>query len=226
LPKLVSTRLTDAQVRSLGPGLWNDGAGLYLQVTPNARSWVFRFQLDGKRRDMGLGPYPTRSLSAARAKAAKAKLMVLDGRDPIEERKAGRVVEAPAPTFEWCCARYVAKARGEWVGRHETNWVRSMEADVFPTLGKLPVDTIDDAAVLRVLEPIWDTKRDTASRIRGRIESVLNWAKAAGHRTGENPACLERSFRSTLGQAEQGRSLRSGTLRRRAEDHGRACEGR
>lgn len=190
MPKKVRYALVTRQLPLLPPGLHADGAGLYLQVAGIARTWVYRFQMAGRRRDMGLGPFPDISLAKARELAHAARELHLTGVDPIEDRRAQRgTVAVRVPTFAECADRFLAKQAPEWSSaRHVEIWRRSIDVDVLPVIGKLRVDQVDDAAVLRVLEPIWTVKPDTASRVRGRIENVLDWAKAAKHRAGENPA--------------------------------------
>jgi integrase len=187
-----------------------DGGGLYLQVTPSKadgpvnKSWLFRYATgeiktsrNGKPRPvehaMGLGSYPDVSLADARKKAAGARKLREDGRDPIKARDAERAAQvaatAKAMTFDQCRDAYLASHQVGWrSGKHGKQWARSLDMYVTPVFGKLPVQTIDVALVMKVLEPMWLTVPDTASRVRGRIESVLDWARVRGYRYGENPA--------------------------------------
>ena len=183
-----------AKQKSTKQGLYGDGGGLYLCVTSKtAASWVFRFMLKGKAREMGLGSYPEVSLDAARELARDARKVKTEGRDPIEVRAAGRaslaLLGANTLTFRQCAERYVTAQRENWTNsKHATQWMGSLETHVMPTLGPVSVAEVDRALVIRVLEPIWKTKMPTASRLRGRIEAVLDWAAAMEYREGDNPA--------------------------------------
>jgi len=176
------------------PGLHPDGGGLYLHVSKNgARSWIFRWRRDGRLRDMGLGPLNTISLAEARDKALACRKLKLDGRDPIEERRAQRLAikleGAKAMTFRQCAQAYIAAHRAGWKNdKHAAQWPSTLATYVNPVFGSFPVHAIDVGLVMRALEPIWNEKPETASRVRGRIESVLDWATARGYRQGENPA--------------------------------------
>jgi integrase len=187
-------RLKAAEISRLGPGRHHDGGGLYLNVGKGlARSWIFRFRRDGKLHDYGLGPVHSVSLSAARQRAFECRAALYAGNNPVEVRQARRLervlAAATAVTFENAAEQYIAAHAAGWRSpRQEAQWRQSLTDFAFPTLGKLPVLAIDTALVLRVLEPIWQTKTETASRVRGRIEAVLDWAAARGFRQGENPA--------------------------------------
>ena len=187
-------RLKAAEITKLGPGRHHDGGGLYLVVGKGeARSWIFRFRRDGKLHDYGLGPVHSVSLSAARQRAFECRAALYAGNNPVELRKTKRLervlAAAKAVTFENAAEQYIAAHAAGWHGgRQEAQWRQSLTDFAFPMLGKLPVLAIDTALVLRVLEPIWQTKTETASRVRGRIEAVLDWAAARGFRQGENPA--------------------------------------
>lgn len=176
------------------PGLHADGAGLYLHVSKSgARSWIFRWKRDGRLRDMGLGPLNTISLAEARDKALACRKLKYDGRDPIEERQAQRqaakLETAKAMTFKDCAKAYIAAQRAGWKNpKHAAQWPATLETYVYPILGGLPVQAVDVGLVMKAVEPIWTSKPETASRVRGRIESVLDWAAARGYRQGENPA--------------------------------------
>jgi integrase len=189
MAKLVN-RLTDLQVRKLRePGLHCDGAGLYLQITsPTARSWIFRYTLRGRAREMGLGPASLVSLSDARAAATAARNLCRQGIDPIEERD-GETRRKAIVSFQDCANAYIELHRAAWSNsKHRSQWQNTLETHVFPKFGSIAVDQIDTSLVLSVLEPIWSSKTETANRVRGRIECVLDWAKAHGHRSGDNPA--------------------------------------
>ncbi|WP_298725767.1 site-specific integrase [uncultured Ferrovibrio sp.] len=175
-------------------GLFADGGGLYLQVGPSGnKSWLFRFTLNGRAREMGLGPIHTVSLAAARIQAEKCRRLLHQKIDPIAARDAERArlqIEASdSVTFKQCAERYIAAHERGWRNaKHAKQWTSTLNTYAYPVLGNLPVRGIDTGTVLRVLEPIWQTKTETATRVRGRIEAVLDWASARGYRNGDNPA--------------------------------------
>ena len=178
------------------PGLYCDGGGLYLQVTPSgSKTWIFRFRsaLTRKLRDMGLGALHTVGLPETREKAATQRRALLDGLDPIaareQERQRKAMEAAKAVTFAQCAASYIESHKAEWRNAtHAEQWTKTLESYADPVIGPLPVQDVDTGLVLKILEPIWSTKAETASRLRGRIENILDWAKARGYRFGENPA--------------------------------------
>jgi integrase len=180
--------------KAKGPAVLHDGGGLYLRVSASgSKSWVFRFQLDSKRRDMGLGPYPDVSLAEARGKAADHRKQRHDGIDPLDakeaQRQAQRLAVAKGRTFRECATEFIEKNRAGWRNaKHRQQWENTLEAYVYPKLGDLPVSAIDTGFVAQVLDPIWATKPETASRVRGRIEAVLDSATVRGFRQGPNPA--------------------------------------
>jgi integrase len=175
-------------------GYYGDGGGLYLLVGPTgAKSWAFRFRDAGRLREMGLGPLHTIGLAEARQRAQECRRARLDGRDPIETRRAERMAAkldaAKAMTFKQCAEAYVAAHKAGWRNpKHAAQWPSTLGTYVFPVFGSLSVQAIDVGLVMRALEPIWTSKPETAGRVRGRIESVLDWATARGYRMGENPA--------------------------------------
>jgi len=173
------------------PGYYADGGNLYLKVGPTgAKSWIFRFTREKRTRDAGLGAYPTISLVRARERADNCRRLVSAGIDPIEAREEERKNKAPpALSFRACAEAYLANQEAGWRNpKHRDQWHSTLKTYVYPLLGSLPVDTVTTDHVLQVLEPIWSKKPETASRVRGRIEAVLNSAKARGLRSGENPA--------------------------------------
>ena len=187
--------LTAKQVEKLSePGRYGDGGGLYLQVlATGAKTWVFRFMLNGRAREMGLGGAATFSLAEARERARAARQLLADGADPIEAKREDalqrRMADANIITFDKAADRYIdAHAPGWRNDKHRQQWENTLATYASPIIGDLPVSRVDTAQVLRVLQPIWTTKPETASRLRGRIESVLDWAKVQGYREGENPA--------------------------------------
>jgi integrase len=188
--KLTALKVEKAQE----PGMYGDGGGLYLRVTSDgAKNWVFRFMLNGRARWMGMGPLHTVSLAEARRRAAENRLRRHDGIDPIEARRAGRLQArldaAKAMTFRQCAEGYIQAHRAGWRnGKHAAQWEATLATYAKPVIGALPVQAVDTALVLKVIEPLWTTKPETAGRLRGRIESILDWAKVRGYRAGENPA--------------------------------------
>jgi integrase len=187
--------LTALRLRTLTkPGLYGDGGNLWLQVRgPGRRSWLFRFTLRGKAHSMGLGSADDVPLAEARARADAARALLRDGVNPLAHRETARAAaiaaSARAVTFGEVMERYVASQETGWRSmRHRSLWQASMAQHVLPVLGTLPVDAIDTNLVMKVLEPLWQTTTETASRLRGRIEAVLSYAKVRGWRSGENPA--------------------------------------
>lgn len=178
------------------PGLYCDGGGLYLQITPSGnKSWILRYcsPITKKPRHMGLGPLHSVSLAQARELAATQRRILLAGLDPIEVREAEirrKAAEAAkAVTFAQCAAAYIESHRAGWRNdKHAEQWINTIETYANRVIGSLPVQDVDTALVLKILEPIWSTKAETASRLRGRIENILDWAKVRGYRSGENPA--------------------------------------
>jgi integrase len=174
--------------------LFGDGGGLWLQVTSRgARTWLFRFRHSGKAHAMGLGPLHTVSLAEARIRARECRQLLLDGINPLETRRVKRqgelVAAAKTMTFRECAEAYIASHRAGWSNpKHAKEWPSSLEAYAYPVLGALPVQAIDVGLVMQAIEPIWNSKTETASRVRGRIEVVLDWARTRGYRAGENPA--------------------------------------
>jgi integrase len=175
-------------------GLCGDGGGLFLQVgASGGKSWIFRWKEAGKMRVMGLGPVHTVSLAEARDKALACRKLRLEGIDPIEQRREkraeDRLAAAKGISFRECAEGYIAAHRAGWRNdKHAAQWPSTLAAYVYPMFSDLAVQAIDTGLVMRTLEPIWNDKPETASRVRGRIESVLDWASARGYRQGENPA--------------------------------------
>ncbi|WP_050594110.1 site-specific integrase [Mesorhizobium sp. L2C067A000] len=187
----LSVKAVEAQTK---PGLYADGLGLYLQVAKGgAKSWIFRYMLAGRPRKMGLGSVNTVSLKLARERAGDARLKLLDADDPIEKRKAERLeklaASATALSFKEAAEAYIKAHRSGWKNiKHAGQWKATLEAYAYPVFGELAVGRVDVALVLKALEAIWTTKPETATRVRGRIESILDWATARGYRHGDNPA--------------------------------------
>jgi integrase len=191
----ITQRLTAIEVTNLkDKGLYPDGDGLYLKVTgAGTKSWIYRFGQAGSTRDMGLGPLSSVSLAKARKLAAEARREHLEGKDPIAarqtQRTAARLAAAPGIPFKQAAEQLIASHEAGWRNaKHRQQWRNTLKTYAYPILGHVPVDAIDTDLVLEVLEPIWRKKPETAGRIRGRIEAVLNRAKALRFREGQNPA--------------------------------------
>lgn len=192
---VVTEKLSALGVRQLTkPGYYGDGAGLWLQVSKTGtKSWIFRYTVSGKQREMGLGPLHTVSLADARARAKDCRLLLLDGKDPIDERRtvknAQTLARAKRITFDECAVKYIAVKRTDWKNaKHASQWENTLATYASPVIGTLSVADIDTDLVVKVLSPIWTTKTETASRLRGRIESILDWATVSKFRQGDNPA--------------------------------------
>ena len=187
----LTTKQVDKLIRDARPGATADGDGLYLKVGPTgATSWQFRFQIDGKRRMMGLGACSVLTLAEAREKAAEARKLAKQGKDPLEVRKAAEVAEkAAATTFKDAALEYIEAHRGSWRNaKHGQQWENTLAQYVYPKLGDKSVGEISTDDVLGALKPIWTAKPETANRVRNRIELVLDAARAKGLATGINPA--------------------------------------
>lgn len=181
--------LTAKEVASLSaPGLHSDGNRLYLAIDPHGRKrWILRYRRGEKQRDLGLGSAAEVPLKEARLAADQANALLRQGIDPLEHKRRSSAVES-TPSFADCMEAFLAAKEPEWKNpKHRAQWRSTLETYAAPLM-RIPVDRIAAADVLGVLQPIWPTKPETASRLRGRIESVLDAAKAAGHRAGENPA--------------------------------------
>lgn len=174
------------------PGRYSDGSNLYLFIKPSgARVWTFRFTMPGQKpREMSLGSEADVSLAEARDRAREARRQLEAGRDPIEARNLSkREAASQGFSFQDVAALYIASHQGSWRNaKHRAQWTSTLDSYAHPTLGSLPVGKVAVGDVMRVLQPIWNAKPETASRLRGRIEAVLDYATAQGWRTGENPA--------------------------------------
>jgi integrase len=198
MPRILERALSPTFVKTAPPGMHCDGRGLYLQVTVGKngklnRSWIFRYRVSGRSRDMGLGPLATIGLSEAREKAKTRRQERLDKIDPLEARKSARAAEevdkAKAITFDEAARAYIKAHEAGWRNaKHASQWRNTLSTYASPVLGALPVRAIDTGLVLKVIEPLWSTRPETASRLRGRIEAILDWARVRGYREGENPA--------------------------------------
>jgi integrase len=203
-------KLTAMLVKKLtAAGYYGDGGGLWLRIsTAQTKSWVFRFTLDGRTREMGLGSVHTNTLAEAREKANACRRLLEQKIDPISARDATKTVRAMAQsrrkTFDQCAAAYIAAHRGTWKSeKHAGQWEATLKTYASPTIGQLPVADIDTDLVVRVLRPLWAVKTETATRLRGRIESILDWAAVSGLRQGENPARWRGHLDHLLGNPEK-----------------------
>lgn len=188
-------RLTAIQVtRTKKPGVYSDGGGLYLQVTRTlAKSWLFRYMKQGRTRGMGLGPLHTVSLVEARIKALDCRRQLVNGIDPLDDRRAKQRAEKRDQTkslpFREGARQYIDAHRESWKnGKHAAQWESTLTTYAYPVLGDMPISEIDTDDIVRVLQPIWTTKTETATRLRGRIEVILAWATVRRYRAGLNPA--------------------------------------
>jgi integrase len=188
-------RLTDLRIKKATRyGRLVDGGGLYLQISKwGSKSWIWRYSFNGRARHMGLGPYGDVSLSEARDRAGDCRRMLRNRMDPIEERNRERKQhqheEASKMTFAECAEAFISSNEASWKNEtHRYQWRRTLEQYAFPVFGESYVGDIDVGAVLRVLEPIWTGKTETATRLRGRIENILDWGTVRGYRSGDNPA--------------------------------------
>jgi integrase len=191
-------RLSAVKVKNTKVGMHCDGGGLYLQCTEGAdgsvrRSWLFRYAIKGRERQMGLGSAEAVSLAEARLQAADCRKLRQAGIDPIEHRRAAEaqaaLEAAKSMAFDECRDAYINAHAASWRNaKHRQQWTNTLKTYCSPVFGKIRVPVVDVTLVMKVLEPIWSKKPETASRLRGRIEAILDWAKVRGLRTGENPA--------------------------------------
>lgn len=190
-------KLTTLEVKKASAaGYYGDGGGLWLQVSSSgSKSWVFRFTSPqtGKTREMGLGSFRTFTLAEARSKARECRQIVADGHDPItqrqEERDQNKIDTVFTKTFAACAEAYIESHQSGWKNsKHAAQWKSTIAKYAEPVIGTLAVSKVDTNLILRILEPIWTAKNETASRIRGRLESILDWATVRGYRSGDNPA--------------------------------------
>jgi integrase len=197
MPQRTLNRLTNKFVESKrAPGMYADGGSLYLRVAEGgSKQWVFRYAANGRLRDMGLGAVAPRgfTLAQAREKAREARLLRLEGIDPIayrrEQRGAAIATAAKAMTFRQCAEGFIKDNEKEWKNAaHHAQWTTTLTKYVYPKLGELPVAVINTPLVLEVIKPLWTRIPETASRVRGRIEAVIGWATVHHYRKGDNPA--------------------------------------
>ncbi len=213
LKGIILSKLNPKQVENLAkPGTYEDGEGLRLVVKASGRkSWVFRFQLNGRRREMGLGAYPDVSLKNARIDASEKRRLLTAGVDPLvardEERallkEANRVNEAKQVTFEMLATDYCRAHGATWSEKWRRGWLRKLELYAFEHIGKLPAADVGTGEILKVLQPIWATKTRTADEVRGQLEQILDAAKARDLRQGENPARWRGHLDNLLSRADK-----------------------
>lgn len=184
------------------PGMYAVGGvpGLYLQIVGNARTWILRTLVAGKRREIGLGSCGDVSLADARDKARVMRSKVADGIDPLaERRKARAALLITGMTFQEAAKRLMeSKAAGWKNAKHRAQWSATLATYAYPSIGKLPVDAIEIAHITSILSPIWTTKTETAKRLQGRMEAVLAWATVSGYRKGDNPATWKNNLDKIL----------------------------
>lgn len=186
MPRQIN-RLNVRKVQTLTKvGRHADGGGLYLSIAKDGgRKWVLLYRRNGRLREMGLGSARVVPLAIAREKAASARLLLADGIDPLARRQD----DAASPTFNECLEQFLASNEVGWRNaKHVSQWRNTLKTYAEPVIGRLPVREIETSHLAKILDPIWTTKTETASRVRGRIENVLDWATARGYRKGENPA--------------------------------------
>ncbi|MES1984292.1 MAG: integrase arm-type DNA-binding domain-containing protein [Pseudomonadota bacterium] len=200
MPKKLNNVLTSLTVKNAKPGRHADGGGLHLLVKESgARSWVYRFMLSGQSRDIGLGTAGPDGITLSEARDARdaLRLKVKAGIDPLEERQrdaaealaAAQAAQVARITFKAVAETYICANEESWRNdKHRQQWKNTLATYVYPVIGELPVANVGTAHVLQILEPIWKAKAETASRVRGRMETILDAAKARGYRDGENPA--------------------------------------
>ena len=202
---LTTKRLTALEVaKATKPGMYFDGEGLYLQVTgPQSRSWIYRFTLRGKARWLGLGSADGVSLADARARRDDARSQITHGIDPVEARKSdkaqGLLAEAKSVTFKEVAEKYIADHAATWRNeKHQKQWRATLETYVYPTIGALPAGFIMGSHIVNILRPIWLEKQETARRVRGRVEAILDYAADPDESAYRNPAALTVQLRKKL----------------------------
>lgn len=200
--------LSELKIKHAKPGYLLDDNGLYLQVSKSGtKSWIYRYQMNGRRREMGLGALVDVPAKEARRRAAQARALVHDKIDPVEHRKQQAAaaaaeaakIEAGAVTFKQMAQAFIEKERVGWKNaKHASQWENTLETYAYPVMGNVPVGEVDTAMVLEVVKPLWLTKTETATRLRGRIERILSYAKFEGFREGENPAAWRGHLENVL----------------------------
>lgn len=210
-----TNKLTAMRVDKIkDPGMYGDGGGLWLQVGPSgSKAWIFRYTRHGKQRYMGLGPTMDISLLEAREAATRARKTLREGIDPIDKKqdqaRQNALEEAKSMTFRDCAQAYIDAHKAGWKNaKNAAQWTSTLKTYAYPEIGNLAVAGIDTGLVMRVIEPIWTVKPETAARVRGRIERVLDWATVRGYRQGENPARLKGHLDHLLPQRKKVQSVK------------------
>jgi integrase len=214
LKRLSAKAVENAKPSGKIPRFVPDGGGLYLQVSATGtKSWMFRYALNGRERQMGLGSLDAVDLAGARQAATECRRLRSQGLDPIEHRDAQRAVvrlaAASSMTFNECAAGCIETKKAGWRNaKHAVQWKSTLDTYAGPVIGNLPVQAVDTTMVLRVIEPIWATKNETANRVRGRVETILDWATVRGYRKGENPARWRGHLANTLAKPSKVKKVR------------------
>lgn len=217
MPRIAKELGALAVSRLAAPGMHPVGkvAGLNLQISKTgARSWILRVVVGDRRREIGLGAYPAVGLKEAHAKAQAERDKIRDGIDPVLARREAesrlKASQALEMTFADAAERFIAAKSAEWKNvKHAAQWVSTIQQHANPTIGSVNVRHIGREHVMQVLEPIWRTKTETASRLRGRIESVLDWARVRGYRAGENPAAWRGNLDQLLPAPNKTKTVRN-----------------
>lgn len=198
--KKITWPFLESQIKKKGPGSYSIGDNLYLRVKPTgAMSWVFRYTLNERTKEMGLGATKVTNMTEARETALRYRRLLRDGKDPKTEKQRAAQADAPVAAFQTFAEQYVADNEDQWKSPVYTRqWKQTLQDYTYPVIGKMLVDQITRDDVLRILKPIWADKNPTAKRLRWRIETVLDAAKAAGMRTGDNPAAYAGNLQPVL----------------------------
>jgi len=214
--ELKGLKLSDAIVAQLKePGDYLDGVGLVLQVrSETSKSWLLKYQLANCAHEMGLGSWKKIPLQLARELRKDHQQLIAQGIDPLEikaaKKQSAKVEAAKAITFRAAAERLIASKRKGWKNKkHADQWAATLKTYAYPVIGELPVQFVNTGLVMKILDPIWSTKTETASRLRGRIESVINAAKAYGEYVGENPARWKGNLDATLAKTSDVASVQN-----------------
>ncbi|AEG68582.1 tyrosine-type recombinase/integrase [Ralstonia solanacearum] len=217
MPRIAKELGALAVSRLSAPGMHPVGkvAGLNLQISrTGTRSWILRVVVGDRRREIGLGPYPAVGLKEAHTKAQAERDKIRDGIDPVLARREAesrlKASQALEMTFAAAAERFIAAKSPEWKNaKHAAQWTTTIHQHANPIIGSVNVRHIGRDHVMQVLEPIWRTKTETASRLRGRIESVLDWARVRGYRAGENPAAWRGNLDQLLPAPNKTKTVRN-----------------
>jgi len=206
---MVTGKISASRLRNLKPGKLGDGGGLWLLVKEGgSASWVFRYTLNGGEHSMGLGAFPDIDAAQARERAKRCRLSLKDGQNPMHERAKERT--KASITFREAAEKFIEAKRPGWKNaKHAAQWESTLKEYAYPVLGSLPVDAIDEEHVLRVLTPIWVLKHETATRVRQRIEAVLNWSTVLHYRTGQNPAQWRGHLEKIMAEKDRSKKVKN-----------------